>query len=74
MTGWKKSTWLNLGRDIKSSQVTKFNFCTASTCRGNQFNLTSAVTQTVYIGIGTHDERDYVGCTINPNLYQYAKV
>lgn len=73
MDVWKKSTWLNLGRDLKSSVGATRSFCTSSNCRSNVFSLDSSVTQQIYIGIGTHDERDYVGCTINTSIYQYVK-
>ena len=72
-TGWKKSTWLNLGRDLKSSVGATAVFCKTANCRGNKFNLDSAVTQKIWIGIGTHDTRDYVGCTLNKSVYQYVK-
>lgn len=77
VSGWKKSSWLNLGRDIKSSSGGTSWFCKTANCRANKFNLDSAVDQQIYIGIGLHDERDYVGCTLpswENSIWQYAKV
>ena len=77
MATWQKSWWLNLGRDIKSSSGATSWFCKTSNCRGNKFNLTSNVDQQIWIGVGTHDQRDYVGCTLpswNDSKWQYAGV
>ena len=52
---WKKSWWLNLGRDIKSSTGGTSWFCKTANCRANKFNLTSTVDQQIWIGVGTHD-------------------
>jgi hypothetical protein len=72
-SGWKKTHWLNKGRDIKSSTYGSATFCTATSCRLNKFNLQSAVDQQYWVGIATHDERDYVGCSI-PYTSNYVSV
>ncbi len=77
VSAWKKSSWLNLGRDIKSSSGGTQWFCKTANCRANLFNLESSVEQQIYIGIGLHDERDYVGCTMpswENSVWNYAGV
>ena len=38
---WQYSSWLNIGRDIKSSSETVKYYCTTANCRSNKFTLTS---------------------------------
>ena len=37
---WKKTSWLNVGKDVKTKDL-KANYCKTANCRVNKFNLTS---------------------------------
>lgn len=69
LSGWKHSYWLNKGRDIKSTTGGTSWFCKDASCRANKFSLTSAVTQQIWIGVGTHEARDYSGCSVTWRKY-----
>jgi hypothetical protein len=64
ISSWKKSSWLNIGKDIKSSSGGTAYFCKTTNCRANKFTLTSNDNQMMWVGIGTHDARSYAGCTM----------
>jgi hypothetical protein len=71
MGNWKKTSWLNIGRDIKSTAGTAER-CKTTNCRGNLFNLKSNDNQSMWVGVQTHEIRNYVGCAMPSDHRNYA--
>lgn len=53
-TNWKQSYWLAIGNGDTFGVNGTSKYC-GSTCKRNVFNITSPVTQTVYINANLHN-------------------